>query len=88
VPSLIVPRGLDQPDNAFRARRIGVARVLPRWRYSGARAASHLRALLDSPQYSVSAQATADRIRRENGIENACDAIEEVLRQPKLDARN
>jgi len=87
VPSLIVPLGLDQPDNAFRAERISVARVLPRRRYNAARTASHLRALLDSPRYAARAHAAAERVRRENGVENACDAIEEVLRQPALDSR-
>ena len=40
TPMLLVPFAHDQPDNAARAERAGLARVAPRWRYAsgGARA--------------------------------------------------
>ena len=81
VPSLIVPLGLDQPDNAFRIRKLGVARVLPRRSYTGAAAAKHLRALLDEPRYGEAAREVASELRGEDGVEMSCDAIEAVCGQ-------
>jgi len=79
VPSLVVPLGLDQPDNAFRAQRLGVARVEPRRRYNAAAAARHLHALLDSPEYRAAAQRIGKQVRSEDGVAAACDAIQEAL---------
>ncbi|MCB1025099.1 MAG: glycosyltransferase family 1 protein, partial [Acidobacteria bacterium] len=36
VPQLVMPYGLDQPDNAARVVRLGVARSIPRKKYSAA----------------------------------------------------
>lgn len=47
VPSLVIPFGYDQPDNAERLRRLGVARVLPRRRCSERQLLRELTALLD-----------------------------------------
>jgi UDP:flavonoid glycosyltransferase YjiC (YdhE family) len=38
-PMLVVPRAFDQPDNAARAERLGVARVVPRAQYNARREA-------------------------------------------------
>ena len=38
IPQLVVPWSQDQPDNAARVRRLGVARVLPRNRFDAAAA--------------------------------------------------
>jgi UDP:flavonoid glycosyltransferase YjiC (YdhE family) len=78
VPSLIVPRGLDQPDNAKRVQRLGAVRVLPRHRYTAARASAELRALLDSAHCRENAQRLGERVRSEDGVAAACDAIEHV----------
>jgi UDP:flavonoid glycosyltransferase YjiC (YdhE family) len=45
-PMLIVPFGHDQPDNAARAERLGVARVVPAARYTAAAVGHTLRRLL------------------------------------------
>jgi rhamnosyltransferase subunit B len=82
TPSLVVPLGHDEPDNGFRAKRLGVARVLHRTRYSAANVVPHLRALLEDPRYMKKARDVAEIIRRENGVEAACDAIEEVCAAP------
>jgi UDP:flavonoid glycosyltransferase YjiC (YdhE family) len=79
VPSLVVPFAHDQPDNAARLARLGVARVLAPSRYTPHRAARDLRALLDEPGYRERAQSLAAQVRHEDGTGAACDAIEHLL---------
>lgn len=78
VPMLVVPLGLDQPDNAARAARLGVARVLARRRYNAARATVHLRELLTQAKYAASARRIAGQMRPEDGAETACQALERL----------
>ena len=77
-PMLVVPFAFDQPDNAFRVTRLGVGRTLYRNRYSADRAARELKILLEHPAYAKKAEKTGIAVRSENGLEAACDAIEEV----------
>ncbi|HEY0758028.1 MAG TPA: glycosyltransferase [Acidisarcina sp.] len=79
VPMLVVPLGLDQPDNAARAARLGVARVLPRKRYRAAAVAAHLQALLSEPAYAATAALVGTQLKAEDGVWAACAAIERVL---------
>ena len=74
-PMLVVPHAHDQPDNAFRAERLGVARVLDARRYRADRVADHLRRLLTTPSYQARARAVAARIEREDGVGTAADTI-------------
>lgn len=78
-PTLCVPWSHDQPDNAHRAHRLGMARVLYPRRYRAAHAARELDALLGDPSYAAAAVRVADRVRAENGPRAAADAIEAVL---------
>jgi rhamnosyltransferase subunit B len=78
-PSLVVPYGQDQPDNARRCAELGVARVLPRSRYTLQSVLDQLSELIDKPAYSIRAAEVAQQVREENGTSRACDAIEEVL---------
>ena len=78
-PMLIVPWAHDPPDNGERSRRLGVARVLERARYTGARAAKELRPLLESASYRIEAARVGARISSENGLARACETIEAVL---------
>jgi UDP:flavonoid glycosyltransferase YjiC (YdhE family) len=79
VPHLIMPYGHDQPDNAARCRRLGVAEILVRERYNSTAAASILKKILADPSYSNKAAAAAEIVRSEGGTMTACDAIEKVL---------
>ena len=81
-PSLAVPYAHDQLDNAQRLGRLGVARVLSRYRYSPARVAAELRRLLDDPAYAARASHLAREISHENGVESACDAMERAMAVP------
>lgn len=80
IPHLIMPYGNDQPDNAARCRRLGVAEVIGRAEYTADSAAARLRKLLNGTRYKSTAAGVAAVIRTENGTAAACDAIEQVLR--------
>jgi rhamnosyltransferase subunit B len=78
-PMLVVPWSHDQPDNAERVRRLGIARVAKRARYTAQRAERELRVLLDDRRYDEHAREVAEEIAGENGLDNACNAVEAVL---------
>jgi UDP:flavonoid glycosyltransferase YjiC (YdhE family) len=75
---LVVPHSHDQPDNAFRVTRLGVARTLYPTRYTAARAATELERLLGDPSYAARARDTAAIVAAEGGAEAAADAIASV----------
>lgn len=79
VPQLAVPFANDQPDNADRLQRLGVARVLYPSHYRASRVARELGALLANTAYARQAQALATVVAAERGAEAACDVIEQVL---------
>jgi UDP:flavonoid glycosyltransferase YjiC (YdhE family) len=77
-PSLVMPCAWDQPDNAERARRLGISRTITRNRYVSHRVSTELRLLLDDPAYSQRASEIAAKVRQEEGARAACDALEMV----------
>ena len=79
VPQLVVPFAHDQPDNAARCRRIGVAEIIPRDSYKATTAVGKLRRILSDERYAKRALETAEVVRSEGGTDAACDAIESVL---------
>lgn len=79
VPQLIMPFSHDQPDNAARCRRLGVAEILPRERYTTETATAAIRKIIWNRRYSPKAAEAAAIVRRENGTRTACDAIEAIL---------
>jgi UDP:flavonoid glycosyltransferase YjiC (YdhE family) len=85
-PALIVPHAHDQPDNAFRASNLGVARVIYPDRYTARRVVGHLRALLDDRRYTDRAGEIAGMIQLEDGAAVACDALIAVLTDPRCGA--
>jgi UDP:flavonoid glycosyltransferase YjiC (YdhE family) len=78
-PMIVVPFAHDQPDNADRARRLGVARVISPGRYRGRRVGAALRDVLEDQEMAASAAHVAARVRAEDGARAACDAIERLL---------
>jgi UDP:flavonoid glycosyltransferase YjiC (YdhE family) len=78
-PSLVVPYAHDQSDNAARLVRMGLAREIPRHRYTTACVAAELRELLDDSRYSHRASDVAKQVRQEDGVQTACDALEGLL---------
>lgn len=81
-PLLCVPWAHDQPDNAWRATQLGVARTLYPGRYTARRAAAELRTLLEDPTYAHQAKTVAAIVRAERGAELAVEEIERVLAEP------
>ncbi|CAN5531855.1 glycosyltransferase [soil metagenome] len=81
VPHLIMPFSHDQPDNAARCRRAGVAEIIDRDSYIGESAARALRTILSEDKYRTNAAAFKTVIDSENGTVTACDAIEDILRK-------
>jgi rhamnosyltransferase subunit B len=75
-PMLVVPHAHDQPDNADRARRLGVARIVSPRRYRAGRVAAILGDLLTSPSHAEAAARVGAVVRAEDGVAAACDAIE------------
>jgi rhamnosyltransferase subunit B len=75
-PMLVVPYAFDQPDNAARLERLGVARVIGRTHYKAQRLTKELDRLLSDTSYSTAAQEVGRRIADEDGIRSACDAID------------
>ena len=76
VAQLVMPMAFDQPDNALRARRLGVARFVVPKRFTAVAVAGALRELLEEPAVAQSAAERRDRLRGVDGIALACDALE------------
>lgn len=77
LPSLLLPGAGDQFDNARRARRCGVARVLPA--DADARTiATQLHAILNDHAMHARLREVCAIVRAENGAAVACDAIERL----------
>jgi rhamnosyltransferase subunit B len=81
-PMLVVPFSHDQPDNAERAQKLGIARVLPRAKYTLPAAAAALGELLAEPRYATAATDIARRLQHEDGVVAACERLEAMLSQP------
>jgi UDP:flavonoid glycosyltransferase YjiC (YdhE family) len=75
-PMLVMPYSHDQPDNARRVRRLGVAKVVQRHRYRADVAASLIREMLAEPKYRERAEAIGAQVRGEDGLRRAADALE------------
>jgi UDP:flavonoid glycosyltransferase YjiC (YdhE family) len=83
---LVVPFAHDQPDNAFRLARLGVARTISRQNYTSARVADELGRLLDDPAFSRRASEVGDQVRQEDGVRAACDALEALFQDASTPA--
>ncbi|MEO6909079.1 MAG: glycosyltransferase [Abditibacteriaceae bacterium] len=78
-PMLVVPFSHDQPDNAARLERLGVASRLIRRHFSTARAINELSLLIGTSSYAQQAEKMGNEVRRENGPANAANVIEAAL---------
>ena len=78
-PMLVVPHAHDQPDNAHRMKKLGVARVIDARRYAAPEVAGHLRALIERPSYHARAAEAARAVRAEHGDVAACDVLLDAI---------
>jgi rhamnosyltransferase subunit B len=81
IPMLVMPYAYDQPDNAARCRRFGVARTIGRFAYRAEAVAEELKFLLADNAYCVKAARAKAIVDSEGGTAAACDAIESVLQK-------
>jgi UDP:flavonoid glycosyltransferase YjiC (YdhE family) len=78
-PMLILPFAHDQPDNASRAKRLGIAAVLYRRRWRAKSIARAIDKLLHDPLVGARAAAIGDIVGNESG---ARSAAEEIMKSP------
>jgi UDP:flavonoid glycosyltransferase YjiC (YdhE family) len=74
-PMLIVPFAHDQPDNAARTERLGVARVLYPQKYSNTRVRTALEGLLSDSAMATRAAEVAVTVRAEDGAMTAARTL-------------
>src|SRR5437762_3042105 len=78
-PAVIVPFSHDQPDNAARCERLGVARVVSRRRANAPRLARAIGEVLESRTIRERARVVGDRVRSEGGAAAAAEVVEGFL---------
>ncbi len=77
-PMVVMPYSHDQPDNARRVRRLGVAQIIQRSKYTSDRVVRAIRGLLGDAGYTQSALTMQLEMEKEDGLRAACDAIETI----------
>ena len=82
-PMLIMPYSHDQPDNARRMKRLGVAKVIQKASYTPKKVTRKLRKMLDEPKLAQKSTRIADQLRREDGVKTACDALEALYERTR-----
>jgi rhamnosyltransferase subunit B len=78
-PQLIVPYFADQLDNAARAQRLGVAKISPPRRYSGASVSRDLECALGDGRYLARAWEVGDSLAAEDGAAQAARIVLDTL---------
>jgi len=79
VRQLVVPHAHDQPDNAARLVRLGVARKIEVKRYRRGRIAVTLGELLKSTAVREKCKEVAERFVGDDAIGKTCDLIEQLM---------
>jgi rhamnosyltransferase subunit B len=78
-PMLVMPYGFDQFDNAARVKVLGIGRTIERKAYRAETAARELSFLLNLPSSRTAANQVGAVISSEDGVGNACRAVESQL---------
>jgi len=78
VPQLTMPMGFDQPDNATRLFRLGVARWVRPSRFAGQTVAAALEGLLDDPHVAAACAHWSNQVKANPAIDRTCDLLEEL----------
>ena len=86
VPSLLVPSEWDQFDNARRAQRVGLGRVMDIAAYTGPNIVAAITALENDTGVQAGLQRLSAILAQEDGVRLASDAVEALLRRPGLHA--
>jgi UDP:flavonoid glycosyltransferase YjiC (YdhE family) len=78
VPQLIMPMNFDQPDNAYRVKRLGVGDYLFPKQFTGGNAAAALDRLIQSPSVAQSCRQIAQRIAATDALTQTAECIEQL----------
>jgi rhamnosyltransferase subunit B len=78
IAQVVVPMAYDQPDNAARLERLGVAATLSRRRLDGASLSNTLRKLLARPGLPERLSKAAHRFDHDRSLDETCRLIEEA----------
>ena len=79
-PMLVVPHAHDQPDNAARVTRLGVAWTIRQHSYRGARVARELERMLGDTRLHARAEDVGAIVRSEGGAVAAAAAVDALSR--------
>ncbi|MCX6970239.1 MAG: glycosyltransferase [Verrucomicrobia bacterium] len=79
VPSLVIPFAYDQPDNAERLRKLGVARTLKRSRASAGSLVRMLNQVLDNHRMRADALQLAHRITPDKDLSLTIQALDNLV---------
>ncbi|MBI3597210.1 MAG: glycosyltransferase [Nitrospirae bacterium] len=77
-PMLVTPVAFDQPDNARRAKRLGVARVVPFQKVTSKNLVKRIVEILTDRKCHEQAAEVEERLRVENGARRASDLLEKI----------
>jgi rhamnosyltransferase subunit B len=80
-PMLVMPYGFDQFDNAARVKALGIGRTIERKAYRAETAARELSFLLNQQSPRFLANQVGEAISSEDGVGNACRAVESQLQE-------
>jgi rhamnosyltransferase subunit B len=80
IPHLVMPMAYDQPDNARRLVRLGVAQAIPEPKFTLERVVPALQRLLDSQEVSHFCRTYAERMRNDDGIGRAAELITDLAK--------
>ena len=81
LPQVVMPMAHDQPDNANRMKRLGVARVLPPRKFRGPALARVLRDVLASAEIGESCRAVAAKFVGADALGKTCELVEGLARR-------
>jgi UDP:flavonoid glycosyltransferase YjiC (YdhE family) len=82
LPSVLLPMGADQPQNAARCEELGVARVLDAARATPEMVREAVADVLFEPRYRSAAEGLADEIAALPGPEHIVELLERLTRSP------
>jgi UDP:flavonoid glycosyltransferase YjiC (YdhE family) len=78
LPSVLLPMGADQPDNADRCHALGVARVLDPLTVTPAEVRDAVAGVIEEPGYRRAAERLRDELERLPGPEHAVELLERL----------
>ncbi len=76
VPQIIMPMSFDQPDNAARLRKLGVARTVPAAQFTGATLTAALRELFDDATVPGACAEWKRKMAEGDPLNEACELVE------------